>query len=274
MSKKAFVTGGSRGIGMGIVKELAQRGYDVAFTYRSRRAEAEAFVTELEQQGIKAYCLQASLEIPGEGKRVFAEAVEYLGGLDLLVNNAGVTIFESILDLTDENMDFMINLDFRNYFIMMREASRYMIHHGIKGNILNITSTRGSRSYPGDCIYGGLKAGLNRAIGSVALDLAPYGIRVNNVAPGATQIRTNAELGAAEGEPCWNDLGEALPLERLGQPSDIAKTIAFLASEDAGYITGQTIQVDGGLILAGMPEVRDEFGRFADWGRVEKRTDI
>lgn len=153
-NKKAFVTGGSRGIGKGIVLELAKRGYDVVFTYNSKQQEADELVEQVNAMGGNVYTFQASFDQPEVSVKAFAQAVEYLGGLDLMVNNAGVTIFENILDLTEEAMDFMINLDFRNYFIMMREASRYMIHNGIKGNIINITSTRGIRSYPGDCIYG------------------------------------------------------------------------------------------------------------------------
>lgn len=263
MRKKAFVTGGSRGIGKGIVRELAARGYDVAFTYNSQQQEAEQLMEELKNQGVEAFTFQASLEQPGAGVQAFAEAVGLLGGLDVLVNNAGVTRFESILDLTEETMDFMINLDFRNYFILMREAARYMADHGIKGSIINITSTRGTRAYAGDSIYGALKAGLNRGIGSVALDLARYGIRVNNVAPGATRIRTNEELGVTTS--FWDELGEAIPMERCGTPEDIAKAVAFLASDDASYITGQTLNVDGGLIIPGMPERKGSDGQFHSW---------
>ena len=217
--------------------------------------------------------MQAALEQPGEGVKAFHKAIEFLGGLTLLVNNAGVTIFESILDLTEENLDYLIALDFRNYIILMREATRYMISKDIKGSLVNVTSTRSQRAYPADAIYGGLKAGLNRAIKSIALDVAPYGIRVNNVAPGAIRIRSAEEIkhDFGEGMPVtfWDDLAQIIPLKRSGLPEDIGNAVAFLASEKASYITGITVNVDGGLILPGMPEKTD--GSPVAWGAAEKR---
>lgn len=111
-------------------------------------------------------------------------------GLDLLVNNAGVTVFQSILDLEMEETQKMLNLDLLNYLVLSSKAARYMKAHEVKGCIINITSSRAERAYPGDCVYGGIKAAVNRASQSMALDLAPYGIRVNCVAPGAICIRT------------------------------------------------------------------------------------
>lgn len=275
-NKKAIVTGGSKGIGAGIVKKLSASGYDVAFSYRTHPEDAYALADEMKEQfGTRCACFPAHLETPGEGKAFFDRAVEFLGGLDLLVNNAGVTIFEPLVDLTEKNLDYMINLDFRNYIILMHEASRYMAKHGTKGSIVNITSSRSQRAYPADGIYGGLKAALNRAIESFALDVAPYGIRINNVAPGAIRIRSAEEiasLGAGVPVDFWDKLGNIIPLERSGLPEDIANAVAFLASDQASYITGITVRVDGGLILPGMPEVRapgvDDHG----WGYTKKEN--
>ncbi len=269
--KKAFVTGGSRGIGRGVVRCLAADGYDVFFTYRTKKEDADALVAEITGRfGVKAKAIRASLHEPGEGVRAFREAVRFLGGLTLLVNNAGATVFEPITDLTEENMDYMIALDFRNYLLLMREASRYMISRKTEGSIVNVTSTRGARAYPGDGVYGALKAGLNRAIQSFALDLAPYRIRVNNVGPGAIRIRTKEELaGSGISADFWDSLGDAIPLGRSGLPEDIGKAVVFLASENAAYITGQTLNVDGGLILPGMPELID--GGSVSWGAQEKK---
>lgn len=273
-NKKAIVTGGSKGIGSGIVRKLASLGYDVVFSYGRHSADAFALRDEIrENRKIRCECFQAKLHVPGEGKAFFHRAVEYLGGLDLMVNNAGVTFFESVLELTEENLDYLINLDFRNYCIMMREASRYMAKNKIKGSIVNITSSRAQRSYPGDGIYGGIKAGLNRAIESFALDVAPYGIRINNVAPGAIRIRSKdevADLNKNLSPDFWDKLGKAIPLERAGEPEDIANAVAFLASDEAGYITGITLRVDGGLILPGMPEKQMAEGEACGWGYVKK----
>ena len=260
--KKALITGASRGIGKGIALRLAAEGYDVALSYAAKEDEARRTAAEAEALGARCWTFRAQLEKPGAGQALFDEAVAALGGLDLLVNNAGATKFESIFQLTEETLDFLIALDFRNYLLMTRAAARYMAARGVRGSIVNVTSSRGERAYPGDAVYGGLKAGLGRAIQSIALDLAPYGIRVNNVAPGAIRIRTKEEFArdeALRGMPVdfWDELGGRIPLARAGLPADIGGAVAFLASEDAAYITGVTLRVDGGLILPGMPELPD-----------------
>ncbi len=292
MGKKAMITGGSRGIGKGIALALAAEGYDVAITYASKKEAAEAVAEQIRREyGREAYCFQASLEIPGTAHQVFEQAVEKLGGLDLLVNNAGLTICESIQNITEENLDHLLNLDFRTFVLLMRDASRYMIDHGIRGNIINITSSRGERAYPECGVYCGLKAGLIHAVRAFALDVSAYGIRINNVAPGATRIRTKQEMAAMEtGDASdyfwrkeyedktkeitsdfWDELGELIPLGRAGTPEDVANAVVFLASDKASYITGITLRVDGGLILPGMPEGFAGQGAVASggWGRPE-----
>lgn len=267
MKKKAIVTGASRGIGRGIALCLAENGYDIAFSYKSKEEEAMETADGIERQGAKAWYFQADLEKPQEGKRLFDRALESLGGLDLLVNNAGVTRFQSILELTMEQTMEMVSLDFLNYILMSHYAAGYMKEHGIRGNIIQITSSRAQRAYPGDAVYGGIKAALNRASCSMALDLAPYGIRVNCVAPGAVCIRTPQEIerdGLTDLAGFWEGLGSRIPLKRNGSPEDIGKAVVFLASECASYITGEVLRVDGGLILPGMPEKIQE-GK-TDWG--------
>lgn len=275
-NKKVIVTGASRGIGKGIAAEFAARGYDVVFSYNSAPHEAEKVVAELsEKYGIFCKCFQASMEKAGVGTDFFHKAVAELGGLDVLVNNAGVTKFENILDMTPEALELLINLDLKNYIFMMQAGAKYMYEHGIKGSIINITSSRAERAYPGDGIYGGCKAALNRAVQSFALDVAPYGIRINNVAPGATQVRQKEEL-PEEREymlDVYKNLGERVPLGRMGTPADIAKAVAFLASEDASYITGITLRVDGGLILPGMPEVVAPEDVNNPWGHFKRKKE-
>lgn len=274
MSKKAIVTGASRGIGKGIAMCLAAEGYDLAISYASKKEEAEK-VAEQIRETYHTRCLiyQASLQEKGVGKALFDQAVSDLGGLDLLVNNAGLTIFESLQEIKEETLDLLINLDFKNYILMMREAANYMIAGGIKGSIINITSSRGEQSYPEDGLYGGLKAGLNRAIRSFALDVSQYGIRINNVAPGAIRIRTREELiegGNVAMADFWDELGTRIALGRAGLPEDIGQAVAFLASDRASYITGMTLRVDGGLILPGMPEMITEGLKPGEWRSVAK----
>ena len=274
MSKKAIVTGASRGIGKGIAMCLAAEGYDLAISYASKKEEAEK-VAEQIRETYHTRCLiyQAALQEKGAGKALFDRAVADLGGLDLLVNNAGLTIFESLQEIKEETLDLLINLDFKNYILMMREAANYMIASGTKGNIINITSSRGEQSYPEDGLYGGLKAGLNRAICSFALDVSQYGIRINNVAPGAIRIRTREELiegGNVAMADFWDELGNRIALGRSGLPEDIGHAVAFLASDKASYITGTTLRVDGGLILPGMPEMITEGLKPGEWRSVAK----
>lgn len=274
MSKKAIVTGASRGIGKGIAMCLAAEGYDLAISYASKKEEAEK-VAEQIRETYHTRCLiyQAALQEKGAGKALFDRAVADLGGLDLLVNNAGLTIFESLQEIKEETLDLLINLDFKNYILMMREAANYMIASGTKGNIINITSSRGEQSYPEDGLYGGLKAGLNRAICSFALDVSQYGIRINNVAPGAIRIRTKEELiegGNVAMADFWDELGNRIALGRSGLPEDIGHAVAFLASDKASYITGTTLRVDGGLILPGMPEMITEGLKPGEWRSVAK----
>ena len=142
--------------------------------------------------------------------------------------------------------------------ILMKLVARHMLEHGIRGNIINITSTRAERAYPHDSVYGGMKAGLRRASESIAIELAMHGIRVNNVAPGATELERVSEQ-------FYDKLGRKIPLRRVGKPEDIGEAVLWLASDAASYITGTSLRVDGGLILPGMPEAEDETTKYYDW---------
>ncbi len=273
MRKTALVTGGNHGIGNGIIRELAKHDYDIVFSYYPEdcRETAEQIAEELSREnGIQCTCCYAALQNHDHSaKMLFDYAVSCLSEISLVVNNAGVTIFEDVDKLTEENLDHLLNLDFRTYMLMMSYASQHMIEKGIKGSIINITSSRAERAYPSDGIYGAVKAGIKRAVESFALDVAPYGIRINCVAPGAIQCRSQEEMIAAGKDPeFYPQLGARIPLGRNGRPDDIGKAIVFLASEEASYITGITIRVDGGLILPGMPEaVRENMNA---WGKTVK----
>lgn len=271
----AVVTGASRGIGKGIAIALAGRGYDIAFSYCSAREEAVRLQRRIEEQfGRRCEIWQADLRKPGAGPAFVEEAAEKLGGLDVLVNNAGATRFESILDLTDQGVGDLIDLDLKNYLFCTQAAARVMVKNGTRGSIIQITSSRAERAYPGDGIYGGVKAAVARASQSAALDLAPYGIRVNCVAPGAIAVRSREELEELAKHKAvpvdfWDKLGRRIPLERVGTPEDVGNAVAFLASPEAAYITGITLRVDGGLILPGMPES----GECGGWGGRKKEAD-
>jgi len=188
------------------------------------------------------------------------KAIADLGHIDLLVNNAGRSTRESVLTCTAEELDFLFSLNYRAYILTSGAVARHMVLNGIKGSIIFITSSRAERSYPEDFLYGGIKAALKRSCESIAMDLAPHGIRVNCVAPGATIVR--------EDNGRWqNSLGVRIPIGRLGTPQDNGHVVAFLASEKAGYITGTTVRVDGGLILPGMPEGNFDNAQRMGWGK-------
>ncbi len=260
MRKKAMITGGSRGIGSGIAKKLAEQGYDVAFSYNSAEAEAKELAEQIrETYGVRCFYYQASLQNDGAPQHFFDQAIADLGGVDLMVCNAGVSAGGSILDLDEEKLEFMINLDYKSYMHLARLSAQNMVEHGVKGNIIFITSTHGERAYCFDTVYGGLKAGLNRAVQSLACELGNHGIRINAVAPGFTKVRTN-ETAKSLGkfgehyDEYYDATGKLLPLNRYGTPEDIGDAVVFLTSDEAKYITGLTVRVDGGLILPGMPE--------------------
>lgn len=245
--KTALVTGGSSGIGQGIAIVLAEYGFDIAITYGKSKEGAEETCEKIRKLGRKAFMYQAEMSEEDAADRAVSAAIKDLGYLTLMVNNAGRTIHHSVLTITSEQMQYLYGLNFRSYILCAGAAARNMVKNNIKGNIIFITSTRGERAYAEDLLYGGLKAGINRACQSMAIDLAPYGIRVNCVAPGATQVRKDKSL---TGHP----LANAIPLGRMGTPRENGELVAFLASDKCTYITGVTIRVDGGLTLPGMME--------------------
>lgn len=249
-NKKAFITGGSRGIGRGITQVLASSGYDIAFTYHSQVEEAKSLEAEIKGMDRKCFYYQASLENGDVPEKVTGQAIDDLGGLDLLVCNAGITRHNSLLTVDQESIDFLYGLNYRSYILCAKVAANHMKDNKIKGNIIFISSTRGIRAYPEDCLYGSIKAALNRGVESMALEMSHYGIRVNCIAPGATAIRGNY-IGE---ELSQSNFAKKIPVGRLGTPEEVGYLAEYLASEKAGYITGATIKIDGGLILPGMPE--------------------
>lgn len=248
--KRVFITGGSRGIGRGIATVFAENGYDVAFTYHTAEEEARSLCEEIESHGVRAFMFQASLEEKGVAEAVTEKAIVALGGIDALICNAGRTVHNHILGTTEEDCDYLYNLNYRSYLMCAKVAARRMVADGTEGSIIFITSTRSMRAYPEDCLYGGLKAALNRSAESLALDLAKYRIRVNCIAPGNTAIRGNFTPEELSRTP----FQRRIPLGRSGTPREVGMLALYLCSDAAAYITGDIIKIDGGLILPGMPE--------------------
>ncbi|MDR0267928.1 SDR family oxidoreductase [Paenibacillus sp.] len=245
--KTALVTGGSRGIGRGIALKLAEAGYEVMITHYRDDVMADRTAEEIAGlSGRVCMVREGDLREASEASEIVAEAIRAMGHIDVLINNAGIGMYSSITELPLEHLNDTMHLNFRAPMLLMRDVSKHMIEASCGGNIINIISTHAERAYPGDAVYGGLKAALKRATESVALDLSPYGIRVNCIAPGGILVR--------EREPFHDHVGATIPLGRIGIPEDIAQAALWLVSEHASYITGITIRIDGGLILPGMPE--------------------
>jgi NAD(P)-dependent dehydrogenase (short-subunit alcohol dehydrogenase family) len=250
MSKKVLITGASRGIGRGIALRLASQGYDVAFTYHTEEEDAKSLKQEIESLGQKGFYYQANLQEPDVPTRVTEQAIKDLGGLDALVCNAGKARFSTIQNLDPAMMEFMYGLNYRSYVLASKVAANHMVSHHIPGRIIFISSSRGERAYRNDAIYGSLKAALNRMVQSLAIELAEHGITVNSVAPGATATRNNYTV--EELKKGW--ASPLIPMGRMGKPDDVAGLVSYLVSDEASYITGVTIRVDGGLILYGPNE--------------------
>ena len=242
--KKAFVTGGSRGIGKAICLELARRGADVAFDYKGPPEEGEAVAQELAALGRRTHRAIVDAADMSAVERCVEEAACDLGGLDILVNNAGITADAVLWKMTEEQFDSVIAVNLKGTFNHIRAAAA-RLRKGGNGRIVNISSINGIRGKFGQSNYCASKAGIIGLTKAAAREFGSAGVTVNCVAPG--MIETEMAAGVPE-EFRAKALAETL-LGRLGRPEDIAQTVAFLCSEGARHITGVVIQVDGGQYL-------------------------
>jgi NAD(P)-dependent dehydrogenase (short-subunit alcohol dehydrogenase family) len=251
--KVVLVTGSSRGIGRGVALAFAKAGYDVAVHHSQSLEAAEKTLAAVQALGVKACLLQGNTGDPAVPARLIAETVEKLGRLDVLVNNAGITRMQSLLDITAEGMDELYQVDFRGMILCASAAAKYMVKNGVKGSIIFNTSIRAFSPHSGDAVYGALKAGLNRIIKSFALDMGRYGIRVNGFSPGVTNVWEPEPEKEAKNF-FYGYSQRFIPLRKNGHAEDMGGPAVWLASEDSAYVTGQVICVDGGLSAVGAPE--------------------
>jgi len=242
MKRCALVTGGSRGIGAATALALAARGYDVAITYRSQRLAAEGVAAEVERLGGKAVVLQADLADPARAREVVREAADALGGLHALVNNAGYVQRMPWDEISLEDWNRMIGVTLTAAFITAQVAAPYMMEAGF-GRIVNVSSLRALTGSAHGVHYAAAKAGLLGLTKSLALALAPHGITVNAVCPGFTATDMNREVLEKRGD----EIRAQIPLGRAAEPREVAAVVSFLCSEEASYITGETISVNGGI---------------------------
>ncbi|MCE0721721.1 MULTISPECIES: SDR family NAD(P)-dependent oxidoreductase [Legionella] len=246
--KKVIVTGANRSIGQRIAISFAEQGADVVISYRSDAKGAEETVQAIKAMGRNAKAFYADFS-KMEHVATFAEqAIEYLGCVDTLVNNAGMLCRETIFELPPEKMQHVFQVNAVSPLYLTQLCAKNMMERENKGCILNISSISGIMTMAKGIGYGASKAALNKWSKHAALDLAQYGIRVNTIAPGVIEAGMNEDTASSNPE-LWQYYVNNIPLQRPGTPDDIAHMVLFLASEKANWITGKIIAVDGGHVL-------------------------
>ena len=242
--KTAVVTGGSRGIGRAVCLELARGGANVVLCYAGNEAAANDTIAACEALGAKALAVRCDVAEAGEVKALMDAAVKTFGRIDILVNNAGITLDGLLMMMKDEDFDAVINANLKGTFLCMKAVSRLMMRQRY-GRIVNLSSVVGLRGNAGQVNYAASKAGVVGMTKSLAKELASRGVTVNAVAPGFIET----DMTAAMTDAAKAATLASIPMQKLGAPEDVARAVAFLASDEAAYITGQILAVDGGMAM-------------------------
>lgn len=240
----SIVTGASRGIGKACAVALAKRGYDVAVNYVSNEAAAQAVVQELESFGVRALAVKADTSDLPSVKDMFRTVVRELGGVDVLVNNAGVVDDRFLLMLTEDSLTRSLDINIKGYFHCAQQAALKMMRKK-SGVIVNISSVSSIMAIPGQSVYSATKGAVNALTATLAKELAPYGIRVNAVAPGFVETEMLDHIPAEQKEAYL----KTVPMGRFAAPSEVADAVCTLCQPELSYLTGQTLVLDGGLSL-------------------------
>lgn len=242
--KVAVVTGASRGIGRAIALKLADEGAKVVVNYSGSQAKAEEVVARIQENGGEAIAVQASVSQTEEVTALMDTAVKTFGSLDILVNNAGITRDNLLMRMKEDEWDDVLNTNLKGVFLCTKAVTRQMMKQRA-GRIINISSIVGVAGNAGQANYVAAKAGVIGLTKTTAKELASRNILVNAIAPGFIETEMTDQLP----EELKQGMLTQIPLAKLGQPEDIAKAVAFLASDDANYMTGQTLHIDGGMVM-------------------------
>jgi glucose 1-dehydrogenase len=245
IGKKALVTGSNQGIGQAIALRLAEEGADIIIDYVTHPETAAETVQMVEKIGRRAVAIQADISKVGDTARMVVEAVQALGGLDILVNNAGVEKNAPFWEVTEADYNFVLDINLKGAFFATQAFVRHRMEVKQPGKVINVSSVHEDLPFPHFTSYCASKGGMKMVMRNLSIELAPFGITVNNIAPGAIETPINTAL--LHDPTKLNALLQNIPLARLGKSTDVAGVAAFLASADADYITGATIVVDGGL---------------------------
>jgi len=244
--KVALVTGAAQGIGRAIALRLAQEGAAVVVEDRIANARAEETLQQVKATGARACLLVGDVGKVQETRRVLAQAVARMGRVDILVNNAGVERRAEFLDAGEADYDLVLGVNLKGPFFLTQAFARHVRERGGGGRVINISSVHEELPFPHFASYCASKGGLKMLMRDLAVELAPLDITINNVAPGAIRTPINAQLMS---DPAlMKALKRNIPLQRLGCPEDVAGAVVFLASDDAAYMTGSSVVVDGGLL--------------------------
>lgn len=244
MSKVAFITGATRGIGKAIALELANEGYNIALNYRTENEALESLKKEISEIGVECYPVQGDVSKAEDAERMTKEIIEHFEQIDVLVNNAGITKDNLILRMKEEEFTDVINVNLVGTFNITKNVIKYMTKKRY-GKIINLSSVVGISGNAGQSNYAASKAGIIGFTKSIAKELASRNITANAVAPGFIQTDMTNVLK----DEIKEAIEETIPLKRLGTAEDVAKVVKFLASEESSYITGQVINVDGGMLM-------------------------
>lgn len=242
--KSAIVTGASRGIGREIALQLAKEGARIAVNYSGSKDKADEVVQQIKDAGGEAFAIQADVSNSNSVKKMVDMTIEVFGSVDILVNNAGITRDNLLVRMKEDEWDDVININLKGVFLCTKGVTRQMMRQRA-GKIVNVASIVGISGNAGQANYVAAKAGVIGFTKTTAQELAARNINVNAVAPGFITTDMTDTLN----EDMKNQMLANIPLGKLGSPEDVAKTVMFLLSEDAAYITGQTIHVDGGMVM-------------------------